>query len=422
MPTTSQSGLSRWDTNSLLSGGLLVLLVVAYAALIYAAILAVAMAAGSMVGSQYIQDLTPPWWLNLIALAAIAATILPVTRWLRSRVNDLVYAQHDDPYALMTRINAQLQEMTNPALTLPTLAETVGRELRLQYVAIEAAHVEPPACYTFGAAPSRNPVSRLPIAYLGQPMGTLMAAARSPGQPLSDSDLALLRDVAQQLGVALRAAQLTADLQATRERLVIAREEERRRIRNDLHDELAATLSALQMQLGAMRSLIRRDPDQAEAIARELREDLRQATAEIRRLVYDLRPPMLDDLGLVGAIRNFKLQDSDMDLQVAAPEPMPRLSAAVEVAVYRIASEAMQNVVKHAQATQCNVCIAVNDGYLTLGVTDNGKGSPADAAAGVGMQSMRERAAELGGTLSVQANETGGTSVIARLPMGVTHG
>ncbi len=418
---TPRRAISRWDTNSLLSGGLLVLLVVAYAALVYAAVLAVATAVGGMVGSHDLQDLTPPWWLNLIALMLIAATILPVTRWLRNRINDLVYAQHDDPYALMTRINSQLQEMTNAALTLPVLAETIARELRLPYVAIETAHVEPTACYTFGAEPTRGPVSRLPITYLGHPMGALVAAPRSPGQPLSDSDLALLHDVAQQLGVALRAAQLTADLQATRERLVIAREEERRRIRNDLHDELAPTLSSLQLQLGALRSLIRRDPDQAEAIASELREDLRQATAEIRRLVYDLRPPMLDDLGLVGAIRNFKLQEA-IALEVSAPEPMPTLSAAVEVAVYRIASEAIQNVVKHAQATECRVCIAVADGYLTLSVADNGKSLPPDAATGVGMHSMRERAAELGGTLLVQSNESGGTSVVARLPIGVNDG
>ncbi len=421
MPTR-QRATTRWDTNSLLSGGLLVLLGVAYAALIYAVVIAMAMAVGKVGDSQYVLDLAPPWWVNIIALIPIAATILPMTRWLRNRINDLVYAQHDDPYTLITKINSQLQGMTNTQLTLPILAETIARELRLPYIAIETAHVDPTACYTFGVEPAGGPLSHLPIAYLGQPMGTLIAAARLPGQSLSDSDLALLRDVAQQLGIALRAAQLTADLQATRERLVIAREEERRRIRNDLHDELAPTLSALLMQLGALRSLIRRDPDQAEAIAGELREDLRQATAEIRRLVYDLRPPMLDDLGLVGAIRNFKLQNAAIALEVTAPEPMPPLSAAVEVAVYRIASEAMQNVVKHAGATDCRVCIAVNDGYLTLSVVDNGQSFAADAAAGVGMRSMRERAAELGGTLSVQSNESGGTSVIARLPTGVIHG
>ncbi|MFN8485406.1 MAG: GAF domain-containing sensor histidine kinase [Anaerolineae bacterium] len=414
--------ISRWDANSLLSGGLLVLLLAAYAAVIYSVVLVAAIGVGSINGSQNVEDLSLPWWLNIIALILIALTSLPVARWLHDRVNDLVYAQHDDPYALMTRINSQLQEMTNAALTLPSLAETVAHELRLPYVAIETTHLDPPPCYTFASEPVRSPVSRLPITYLGQPMGALVAAPRSPGQPLSDSDLALLYDVAQQLGVALRAAQLTADLQATRERLVIAREEERRRIRNDLHDEMGPTLSALQLQLGALRSLIRRDPEGAEAIASELREDLRQATAEIRRLVYDLRPPMLDDLGLVGAIRNFKLQDGSIALAVTAPEPMPALSAAVEVAVYRIASEAIQNVVKHAGATECRVCIAVNDGDLTLSVADNGKRLASDAAAGVGMRSMRERAAELGGTLLVQSNESGGTSVVARLPIGVGHG
>jgi signal transduction histidine kinase len=167
-----------------------------------------------------------------------------------------------------------------------------------------------------------------------------------------------------------------------------------------------------------MRSLIRQDPQQAEAFANELGEDLRRATAEIRRLVYDLRPPMLDELGLVGAIKNFRFPNSDVHFEVDGPEPLPPLSAAVEVAAYRIAGEACHNVVKHAQATACRLGIEVSDGYLMVSVTDNGRGMPSDPTAGVGVRSMRERAVELGGTLSIQSGENGGTRVVARLPKG----
>jgi signal transduction histidine kinase len=172
----------------------------------------------------------------------------------------------------------------------------------------------------------------------------------------------------------------------------MAREEERRRIRNDLHDGLAPTLSSLQLQVGAMRKLIHQNPDQAEAIANDLREDLRQATADIRQLVYDLRPPRLDELGLVGAIKSFRATGTEVHFEVIAPDPMPTLPAAVEVAVYRITSEAVHNVAKHTKATACVICIEVTEGSLILSVTDNGKGLPAKLEGGVGLQSMKERA------------------------------
>jgi signal transduction histidine kinase len=175
----------------------------------------------------------------------------------------------------------------------------------------------------------------------------------------------------------------------------------------------------MQMQLGAVRRLIQQDPEQAEAIAGELREDLRQATAEIRQLVYDLRPPMLDELGLVGAIRSFRVTGTELRFEVMAPEPMPALPAAVEVAVYRIASEAVHNVVKHAQATACVVCLEVAEGRLNLSVTDNGQGFPEKLNAGVGLYSMKERAAEVGGTFSIQPGPDGGLRVTASLPLQV---
>jgi two-component system, NarL family, sensor kinase len=227
----------------------------------------------------------------------------------------------------------------------------------------------------------------------------------------------VLHDLAQHVGSALYTARLTADLQRARGRLVIAREEERRRIRNDLHDGLAPTLSALQIQLSALRSQMREDPDQADALIQEMREDLRGATAEIRQLVYDLRPPRLDDLGLVGALKSTRFQSAALQLEVIAPDPLPGLSAAVEAAVYRIASEAIHNVVKHAHATTCEVQIAFTNGLLMLRVIDNGNRIPGDYQEGVGLRSMRERALELGGLLTIEAHEPLGTCVTAQIPL-----
>ena len=289
----------RFDPNNLLSGGLLALLLLAYVAFVYVTVVATG---AWLLGGLRDINFSPPWWLNLLAFVLIAVTFLPVTRWLRDHINDLVYAQHDDPYILISKVNQQLQVMTTPQLTLPMLTEIIANVLKLPYVAIETTQADPRLHYAFGKPPSGAEISQMLIAYLDKSIGSLHISARGVTQPLSESDLLLLRDVAQQLGIALHAAQLTAELQSARERLVIAREEERRRIRNDLHDGLAPTLSSLQLQLGAMRTLIQQNPDQAEVIANELREDLRNATAEIRQLIYDLRPPLLDELGLVSAI------------------------------------------------------------------------------------------------------------------------
>jgi signal transduction histidine kinase len=245
----------------------------------------------------------------------------------------------------------------------------------------------------------------------------LFVADRSANRPLSANDQVILQDIVQQIGIALTVTRLTADLQTSREQLVISREEERRRIRNDLHDGLAPALSSFQLQLGAIRTLIYEDPAQTEAIIQELSEDLRQATTDIRGLVYDLRPPMLDDLGLIPAIKNFRHLDSSIHFEVIAPDLIPPLSAAVEVAVYRIVSEAIHNVIKHAQATACEVAIAVETRLLTLTVTDNGTNSKTGYTRGVGLQSMQERAAELGGTFSIEPAKNSGTRLMVRLPL-----
>jgi signal transduction histidine kinase len=306
--------------------------------------------------------------------------------------------------------------MVSPQTTLPTVAETIARMLKLPYLTIEAPHNNTPLRIEFGRPPTGAELTTLPLLYLDKPMGELQVATRRANEALSQADISLLRDVGQQIGIALHATQLTAELQASRERLVMAREEERRRIRNDLHDGLAPTLSSLQLQLGAMRKLIHQDPTQAEAVANDLREDLRQATAEIRQLIYDLRPPRLDELGLVGAIKSFRV-GTELRFEVIAPEPMPALPAAVEVAVYRITSEAVHNVVKHAQATTCAICIEVAKGRLSLSVTDNGRGFLDKQEAGVGLNSMKERAAEVGGTFSIQPAPAGGLRVTASLPL-----
>jgi signal transduction histidine kinase len=214
---------------------------------------------------------------------------------------------------------------------------------------------------------------------------------------------------------------LTADLQRSRQRLVSAREEERRRLRRDLHDGLGPTLAALGLKLETARNRLRPDP-QADALLADLAERTQAAVADIRRLVYALRPQALDELGLVGALRQVAsgapaLRSGGRGVELEAPDRLPPLPAAVEVATYRIAQEALTNVVRHSYAQTCTIRLQLAGGGLRLSIDDDGTGLPADRRVGVGLTSMRERAEELGGTFGIEPRPGGGTCVQVLLPL-----
>lgn len=211
-----------------------------------------------------------------------------------------------------------------------------------------------------------------------------------------------------------------AELQRARERLVAAREEERRRLRRDLHDGLGPALAGAALKVEAAENLLSSDPDAVRALLGDARMEIQDAVADIRRLVYALRPPALDELGLVGALREQaeKLGAADHPrVEIEAPDDLDGLPAAVEVAAYRISLEAMTNAVRHAHARSCVVRISLN-GDLDLDVVDDGHGLENEYRVGVGMTSMRERAEELGGTCTVEPGDGRGTRVHARLPLG----
>jgi two-component system NarL family sensor kinase len=223
--------------------------------------------------------------------------------------------------------------------------------------------------------------------------------------------------------------QLTADLRRARQQLVTTREEERRRLRRDLHDGLGPVLASQGLKLAAIRQLVERDPATAEQMLDQVMAQNETTVAEIRRLVYELRPPALDELGLVEAIRDYVVQangDSSLSnglrVTVVGPvEDFPPLSAAVEVAAYRIALEGLTNVARHANAQNCQVLFSLgnteSNGVLQLEINDDGVGLPERFRAGVGLTSMRERAEEVGGTCLVETSPAGGTQVVARLPL-----
>ena len=354
--------------------------------------------------------------INIVAVVILVATLRPAWRWIQPRVHYVVFAMNDAQLEMMGQVSDSLTSASPEASMLGTIAETIARTIKLPYVRIKTVQG---TAATYGTPPAEGEQVEIAIQYREEVVGWLEVASRLPQVPLSSSESGLLNSLARQVGITLHAAQMSEALQASREQLVLTREEERRRIRRDLHDGLGPTLASIKMQLSAVGRLIAQNPAGAAQLIGELQEDVSGATADIRRLVYELRPPMLDELGLVVALRNFKLGDSPLQLEVVAPEPMPALPAAVEVAVYRIATEAIHNVLKHAGATRCIVDIMIGAGELILRVTDDGRYQPEShrQTEGVGLRSMGERAAELGGRFSIQPAASGGALIEVSLPL-----
>jgi signal transduction histidine kinase len=372
--------------------------------------------------------------VSLVATALVAVLFQPLRGRLQRSVNRLMYGERDDPYAVLSRLGRRLEATIAPEAVLTTIVQTIAQALKLPYVAILMKEGEGFRTAAASGSPTGEP-EVLPLMYQREEIGRLVIGTRAPGEGFSDADRSLLEDLARQAEVAVHAVRLTADLQRSRERLVTTREEERRRLRRDLHDGVGPTLTGLALQLNVARKLVRPKPQDAEETLARLEQRTEDTIAEMRRLIYGLRPPALDDLGLIPSIRQQAQSQGMVDLptgtktserwenrplfSMEAPKELPPLPAAVEVACYRIVQEALTNVVRHAHARTCRLRLSVNQGpgMLEGEITDDGVGIPEERVAGVGLSSMRERAEELGGTLEVEPRPEGGTRVLARLPL-----
>ncbi|MDQ4078356.1 MAG: histidine kinase [Chloroflexota bacterium] len=366
-------------------------------------------------------------WFSLIATGLVAALFQPVQQRVQRFVNSMLYGERAEPYAVVAGLGRRLEAAFAPDDILPAIARTVQESLRLPYVAI-ALEQNGSAEVVAQVGLSTGEALSFPLTHQGTVVGYLLVNPRWGDRGLDLADRTLLTDLAQQAGVAVHGVRLTAELremahtlQQSREHLVLAREEERRRLRRDLHDDLAPTLVGLSLRAGTIGDLIATDPLKAAQLADNLDSAIRDAVSNIRRLVYDLRPPALDDLGLLAAIRERALEYSSgqrLRVEVAAPDALPPLPAAVEVAAYRIVQEGLLNVVKHAHAQTCLIKITLEDA-LCIEIADDGLGLPeiSGRASGVGLRSIRERAAELGGTFHLAPSPESGTRIIVTLPL-----
>ncbi|HVL04011.1 MAG TPA: histidine kinase [Acidimicrobiales bacterium] len=356
--------------------------------------------------------------LSLVSALVTATALASLHAPLQRVVDRLSYRTR--PYDRVLRALGEcLQSDTHTDVLLPTIVEVVAGGLRLPHVAIAVGQgEETTASAIYGK--EAQPVEVLPLVHQSETVGRLTVAARSPEEPFDATDLRLLASVAGQVAVVAYALCLTADLQRSRERLVATREEERRRLRRDLHDGLQPALAGVALGLEAARNVV--GPDNAvEDLLGRLTAELQSASADVRRLVYDLRPPALDELGLVGALRQqavrFAMSPTAPVLDVIVRNEVSGLPAAVEVAAYRICQEALENARKHSGAHHCDILLSLAEDALHLEVCDDGVGLADTIDTGVGLVAMRERAAELGGVCTVEAGAEGGTCVRAVLPL-----
>ncbi|RZT07434.1 histidine kinase [Kribbella sp. VKM Ac-2569] len=343
----------------------------------------------------------------------VALIIAPVLPRLQQLVDRALYGDRHDPARVASRVGEQL------SAGLPGVVAAIRSALRLPYAAL----IVDGRVIADGSAASS--VVPLELSYGGEVVGTLEVGVRSGESGLSSADRSVLGLVAVPLAVAVHATRLSAELQSSREKLVSAREEERRRLRRDLHDGLGPTLTGVAFTADAAANLITTDKalsadaSRAVELLARLRSDTRSAIADVRRLVDDLRPPALDELGLLGALQQRADQmsiraDGTAIRVVVSASGLPTLPAALEVAAYRIATEALTNVVRHARATSAVLTLRCGS-ELEIEITDDGP--PTDTwRPGVGLQAMQERAAELGGTFQAGPTPAGG-QVQARFPL-----
>jgi two-component system, NarL family, sensor kinase len=363
------------------------------------------------------------WQQGAIA-ATIAVLVQPLRSRLRTLINKRLYGEHDDPFRVVSALASRLENTPTASTMLPEIVETVAVALRLPYMTIEIQARGRSETAASVGTPTGD-LYRIPLTFHGERVGNLVVGKRSQRE-LTRPDRMALAEVARHAGAAVYTARLTRDLRRSRDRLVRAREMERRRILHELHDGVGPTLAAVALGLDVSRRTVGEQSPTGELLGR-LRDELQAAIVEIRRLAHGLRPPVLDRLGLIPAIREYAGalasrtggSESSLDgvtIVLEVPASMPKLPAPVDVAAYRIICEALTNVTRHAEANSCAVRLWIDDD-LHIEVVDDGVGLPSVTNGGVGLSSMRERASELGGECLVEADHDGGTRVFATLPL-----
>jgi signal transduction histidine kinase len=368
--------------------------------------------------------------------AIVALAFQPVRRRLQRLANRLVYGDRATPYEVLSQFSKRMSEMyateelpTRMAQVLSegTAAESatvwlrVGHELR-RAASWPAGTVGPSSLPLLDdeLPPINGVADAVPVRYQGELLGALTVSKR---EPMTPTERRLLADLSREAGLVLKNTRLTAELvqrldelQASRQRLVTAQDTERRRLERNLHDGAQQNLVALKLKIALMKNVAASDPQRAQTTLDELTRDANEAIETLRELARGLYPPILAQDGLLAAVE-AQARRTPVPVEVSGG-PIPRYSQETEAGVYFCVLEALQNVVKHANATKAAVSIQQRDGRLIFSVTDDGRGlDPERARSGSGMQNIRDRVEVLGGELRVESSPGAGTRVTGSIPV-----
>ncbi|MCX5328738.1 sensor histidine kinase [Streptomyces sp. NBC_00140] len=359
--------------------------------------------------------------LVLVALAfVLGAGLRRTMAWATGLVDRLFYGNRAHPYQVLHTLAEGISRAVSPDEIPDTLCTTVVESLRLPGASLVVhTHAGPRPVARAGEVGALQ--QHFDLLHHGALIGRLSVSPRGGEAALDALDTGILSSLANQAAPALASLRLQEELRSSREQIVTGREEERRHLRRDIHDGLGPTLAGLRLRVQNATAHLAADAPVRDAL-RAVSDDLGMAIREVRRITERLGPAPLGELGLTGALRQLACAFDgartriDMDL---VPSTLPPLPAAVEVATYRIAAEALNNAMRHARAERVQVRVRVDADRLTLTVRDDGIGCDFDPESrGVGLRSMTERAAEIGGHCTIERLSPG-TRVRAVLPRSI---
>jgi signal transduction histidine kinase len=385
--------------------------------------------------------------LSVAATAVVAIGFGPARKGVERWVQRLVYGDRSTPYEVLAELSHGVAGASTSPEVLGHVARIVAEGsgfqssrvwLRIDDELTPAAAWPPPASTPAPVAITGDELPPLPDAQLtlpvvyGEELIGAITVRQSPGEPFSATDLQVLHDIAAPAGLVLRNVRLTselgarleaiseqsAEIRASRQRIVATQETERRRVERDIHDGAQQHLVALMVQSRVARTLVTRDPERAVKVTADVRRIIAETLATLNDLAQGIHPPVLTDQGVAAALRRHQ-SDLDIDLTVD-DRGIERYPAEVEAAVYFACLEAVINAAKHAAGSTVVVSLAEEAGSLAFSVRDDGAGfDPSRCRPGSGMGNMADRVAALGGSLEIHSAPSRGTEVTGRVPLPV---
>lgn len=350
------------------------------------------------------------YFVSLFAAGLLAVTFQPLQQKTDQSIQKVIYGTREEPYQVFTQLGRQYEydAAENKDSFISSILETILDSWKLPYAAIKFKNEE-------GTEVEKHLGNKaaflevIPLIFQKERIGTVIIGSHDP---FTKKDKKLLPDLAHHVSMAVYAHLITQEIVSSRNQILFAREEERRKLRKELHDGVGPTLATIKLLAEAAQYST--NPYE---LLEQIQFQTQNALSTIREIVEALRPSEIDQLGLCHALEKFihQIETAGIQAEFVVPDSFPKLPAAVEIALYRITQEAVHNVIKHSASNYCLVNLEVND-YVILRIQDNGKGFTIPVAKGVGLDSMQERAVENGGTLEVQSVLNQGTSITAKFP------